>query len=268
MNTKSSILAALTVAVLLPAATGCDTQDVRPNVLVSLPLDTTATPAPGLGSWLVIYTAKDDCGVGDSNCAWFNLRIDGKMAVWPGTYDYVEIFSVNQAGLIIPPGTHVIELVDRLTGTPLITTPPLDMRSDMLHNLAVFGPPGAVQQRWFVDDPALVPEGVSHTRVLNALAGGDPIQPVQCTDTGGVDCTALGAPVEHGGMFEAQLTEAELETFGWRWARPGVTDAVVNRTLLRQSGIAGDSGYVFHMPLRVQATGSGGNCPSCLESSF
>jgi hypothetical protein len=265
MKLKSLTLAlAVPLGALLPAV-GCDTQDVRANVMVSLPLGG-ETPAPGLGTWLYIFTARDECPAGDANCPWFNLRIDGKMVVWPGTYDYVEAASLNMTGLIIPPGTHVIELVETRTGAVLVKTPALEMRPDMLHNLAVFGPANALQQRWFVDDPALVPQGLAHTRVLNALASADPIQPVQCTDTGGVNCTAMGAPLAHGDMVEADLTDEQLETFGWKLVRPGITDAVVNRVSTRRSGPAGDAGYVFQMPVRVW--GNDGTCPSCLQASF
>jgi hypothetical protein len=274
MNFKSSTLAlAASLAALLPAA-GCDTQELHPNVMVSLPLNG-ETPAAGLGSWLYIYVAQDECQPGqDAGCLWYNLRIDGQMVVWPGTaeglYDYVQMSSLNLTGLIVPPGTHVIELVEQWTGIPLIKTEAMEMLPDMLHNLAVFGPRGGLKQRWFIDDPALVPQGVKHARVLNALVGGTALQPVQCTDPDGVDCPALGAPIEHGGIFEAELTDAELGTFGWKWAAPGITDAAVNRMpFLRRSGfIGGDFGYVFHMPIRVQATAGGGDCPSCLQSSF
>ncbi len=262
----NSLTLAVSLGALLPTA-GCDTEDLRANVMVSLPLGG-ETPAPGLGTWLVVVTARDECGIGDADCPWFKLRIDGKLAVWPGTYDYVEAYSVNMTGLIIPPGTHVIELVETRTGAVLVKATPLEMRPDMLHTLAVFGPANALKQRWFVDDPALLTDGLTHTRVLNALVGGDPLQAVLCADTGGVSCAALGAPVAHGDMAEADLTDEQLDRFGWKWGRPGVTDPVVNGLGFRRPVLSGNPRFAFQMPVRVQATGSGGSCPSCVESSF
>jgi hypothetical protein len=264
MNVKL-LTSALALAALLPAS-GCETQDVRPDVLVSIPLGSDI-PAPGLGTWLQIYVAMDEC-VERADCPAFHLYIDGRIAVWPGGYDYVLAGPFNLTALIIPPGTHVIELVEPLTGASLLETSPLAMQADMLHNLAVFGPAGGRVQRWFVNDPALVPEGLTHARMLNALIGGDPIQPVQCTDSTLVSCTALGAPIEHCALFEAQLSGAELETLGWKWAAPGITDAVVNAFPLRGSGFAGDDGYITRIPVRVQARAGGGDCPSCVDMFF
>jgi hypothetical protein len=260
MNTKSVALT-LALGALLPAAAGCETEDVRGNVMVSSPLGGT-TPASGLGSWLYIYLAKDDCPNGKNDCDWYRLRIDGQMVVYEQAFDFVRIYAVNQAGLIIPSGTHVIELIDERTGNVLVKTTPLDMRPDMLHHLAVFGPPGALVQRWFIDVPGQVPGGHRHTRVLNALASGEPIQPVQCADPDRVNCAAVGAPIEHGGMFEADITDADLQMFVWRLAAPGISNAPLNGVLFRTSGAIGDPGYVFHMPVSVDSTTGG------LTSSF
>ena len=261
MNPKTLTLTALTLAALLPAA-GCDTQDVRADVILARPLTDGASTAPGLGSWIYIYLAEDDCAVGQNDCPSYRLRIDGKLVVYEEAGDYVSLHSLIQAGLIIPPGTHVIELVSPTTGAALIASPPVDMRPDMLHHLAVFGPPGALQQRWLVDDAALVPAGAVRARVVNALAGGSAIEPVRCT--GGIDCTPLAAPLAHGAVFETDAAPADLEqrSIGWRVA--GVAGAVFNGLVYRTSGST-PAAFAFHMPVRL---GTDGQCPSCIGASF
>ena len=263
MNTKPLTLAALTLAALLPAA-GCDTQDVRADVILARPLTDGASAAPGLGSWLYIYLAKDDCASGQNDCPSYRLRIDGKLVVYEQAGDYVSVYSVNQVGLIIPPGSHVIELVSPTTGAALIASPPIDMRPDMLHRLAVFGPPGALQQRWLVDDAALVPAGAVRARLVNALAGGSAIEPVRCTDAQRLDCTPLAAPIAHGAAFETDAAPADLEqqSIGWRVA--GVAGAVFNGLTYRTSEVT-PSAFAFQMPIRLS---SNDQCPSCIGASF
>ena len=171
-------------------------------------------------------------------------------------------------GLIIPPGTHVVELVETRTGAVLIKTPPLEMRPDMLHTLAVFGPANALKQRWFVDDPALLTDGLTHTRVLNALVGGDPL-------SGGAvygyrrrelhGAGRAGRARRHGGSRPHR--RANWTGSAGSGAAPGSAPAV-NGLGFRRPVLSGNSRFAFQMPVRVQATGSGGPCPSCVESSF
>jgi hypothetical protein len=262
MNTKPLTLVAVTLAALLPAA-GCDTQDVRADVILARPLTDGASTAPGLGSWIYIYLAEDDCTGGQNDCPSYRLRIDGKLVVYEQAGDYVSINSVTQAGLIIPPGTHVIELLSP-TGATLIASPPVDMRSDMLHHLAVFGPPGALQQRWLVDDAALVPAGAVRARVVNALVGGSAIEPVRCTDAQGIDCTPLAAPIAHGAVFETDAAAADLERRALGWRVAGVAGAAFNGLVYRTSGST-PTAFVFHMPVRLA---SDSQCPSCVAASF
>jgi hypothetical protein len=263
MNMKPLTLTAATLAALLPAA-GCDTQDVRADVILARPLTDGASTAPGLGSWIYTYLAMDDCAAGQNDCPSYRLRIDGKLVVYEQAGDYVTINSGTQLGLIVPPGTHVIELVSPTTGAALIASPPVDMREDMLHHLAVFGPPGALQQRWLVDDATLVPAGAVRARVVNALAGGSAIEPVRCTDAQAIDCTPLAAPIPHGVVFETDAARADLEqrSIGWRVA--GVAGAAFNGLVYRTSGST-PSAFAFHMPIRLA---SDGQCPTCIAASF
>jgi hypothetical protein len=263
MNTKPLTLAVLTLGALLPAA-GCDTQDVRADVILARPLAVGASPASGLGSWIYVYLAKDDCAAGQNDCPSYRMRIDGKLVVYEQDGDYVSINSGIQVGVIIPAGAHVIELVSPTTDAALIASPPVDMRADMLHHLAVFGPPGGLQQRWLVDDATLVPAGAVRARVVNALAGGSAIEPVRCADAQRIDCTPLAAPVAHGAVFETDAARADLEqrSIGWRVA--GVAGAVFNNLLYRTSGST-PSAFSFNMPFRLA---SDGQCPTCGGATF
>jgi len=258
-------LRALTVALaaLLPAA-GCGTEDLRGDVIVASQLTVGLTPDTGLGGWLYVYLSKDECGVDNAACGTYRLQIDGKYVVWAESFEYATMFSANAIGLIVAPGPHVFALVGE-DGNTIATTETVEARADMFHHLAVFGPAGALVSRWLVDDPAVVPAGMVRARIVNALAGGAAIAPVQCTDPERVTCAALAGPLVHGGVFQGDFAPAALEQQELGWRVDGVAGAVFNGAFYRNSGPTSGASYSFHMPLRLNADPS---CPTCIGSSF
>jgi hypothetical protein len=149
-----------------------------------------------------------------ANTAVYRLFVDDKLLVADGTY-----LQLNSSSGVccpaVPSGQHVFELRDE-SGARYVATPPLDARAGLLHQLIFFGDGAAPEFRFYVDDPAPVPAGMTHVRLLNATTTRQDLVALRCTDIPAGICASLGtAPVAYGRTFEVDWPRAELAQLQW-----------------------------------------------------
>ena len=254
----------LALAAAIPVA-ACSTEEVYPKV-TPYPSD----PYSAVG--IEVYMIRDDFLTQDSPPAYrslppYGVTVDGIAASQDGIHPLIASPNIS-VGVLVQPGTHAIALVDG-QGHVAAVSPPLEAKLGVRTVVAFFGGPTSLRARVLLDDPATVPAGSTHVRVLNALADHQPIQIVQCPTAldGRVPytasaCTPLGDPVAHGDVFETDTGADVANRLGFYWAAPGAGDAVVSDVSI----YATTGGFVTRIPIQVQ--GPAGTCPSCIVLQF
>jgi hypothetical protein len=268
----------LLVGTLLSAVTvgACSTQelaaDPRQVMLV-------AVASPEYDSAVGIFVIRDDAydaSLAPRNLSPYDVTVDGRFAAWDAA-TAVQASPNSSVGFTLPSGSHVIALVDdsgqeAVTSPPMVTRPGFDPVTHFVFSPAVvfFGSPTALRARVLLDDPALVPAGSVHVRLMNALADHQPIQVVQCpTDVDGSTpytagaCTRLGEAVGYGDVFEQDAAPEAVNRLGYFWAAPDAVDPVVMSISLGRPPVGG---YLTRIPTQVQ--GPRNACPSCIFSEF
>jgi hypothetical protein len=263
---KASIVATMRIVALAAAAlagASCATEEVHGQVMVAGALSPDAPPPPGTGAWIIIAVSRDDCLPDGTECPWYRVRVDGKWLVHDAGAgnEYFSAGGSGMIGFIAPAGPHVFELVDS-GGDVRVATPVVQTTDDTFHTLAVFGAPAALEQRWIVEDTAVVPTGMVRAYLVNALGNHDPIQPVRCAAGLQPPCAALAGPLVHGEAFEVDSPAGTEDTLGWQWV-PGGAGAAVNGVVHRTSFAAFP---LFGMPTHLLPPDS--QCPSCIWSTF
>jgi hypothetical protein len=265
-------LVALGAALLSTGALGaCSTDDLHPDVTILG--DASADSA------MSIYVVREDAYTADlvpRNLAPYRVRVDGRLVAYD-TRNFVLVGSNACYGLTLPAGEHVVSLVDDQGRTAVIsptveTRPGLNPSAPVFGSAIVFfGGPNTMQARAFLDDPAALPAGSIHARVMNALADHQPVQVVQCptaldgsrTYTGG-ECTPIGDPIAYGEVFETDATPDVVAKLGFYWAAPGAVNPVVAPANLSSQTLT--SGFITRIPTMVQ--GAANSCPSCIFTEF
>ena len=162
-----------------------------------------------------------------ANTTVYRLFVDGDLLVDDGTY--FQFNSSSGASMAIPSGQHVFELRDP-SGGRYVTTPPLESRPGLLHHLVFFGDGSAPEFRFYLDDPAPVPSGMTHVRLLNATSTREDLTALSCTNIpiATASCAPLGtAPVAYGETFEVDWPRGALLQLGWSAAGMNVPQPIV-----------------------------------------
>jgi hypothetical protein len=257
------------------AVSACSTEQVSPDPTKVIFV---AVASPEYNSAAGLFVIRDDAydaSLMPRNLAPYGVTVDGRLAAWDETF-FVQAGPASALGFTLPAGSHVISLVDD-QGRVAVTSPPMDTRpgfdpatSSFSPAVVFFGGPTSLRARVIFDDPALVPAGSVHVRLMNALADHQPIQPVQCpTDVDGGTaytagaCTPVGDPIAYGAVFEQDAAPDVAARLGYYWAAPDAVDPVV-MSISRGRATAG--GYVTAIPTQVQ--GPGHQCPSCVFTEF
>jgi hypothetical protein len=262
-------------AVALDAA--CTTEAVQPKVIA---LDGKANSAIGL------YLIRDDSldpAVSAQQLPSYRVAVDGNYLVYNGSA-YVQAAWTTAWDLPVAAGSHVVALVDG-QGQPVVASAvenkpfaPLPL-PPYRASVVFFGNPTAFGARVLIDDPAALPAGAVHLRVVNALVDHQPLQVVQClTDLDAssshtvatATCTPVGAPTAYGDVFDTDAGADVVNKIGFYWAAPGTGDAAVRG--INAGGpsiyvpVRPSNGFVTRIPFQV--AGPASPCPSCILSSF
>lgn len=278
MPTRSLMFAcALLSAVALAAA--CGTEDVHPNVIHRDPTSSTNT---AIAFFLIRDDAYGPDGDYQPQTTPFNrVRVDGSYLVdgYAGESTYLQANNLSALDLRVAVGSHAVALVDEqghvVAASPAIETKPFASPPLPSYHPTVvfFGSPSALRARVLIDDPAALPAGAVHLRVMNTFVDHQPLQIVQCLTTIGFDtvpaagtCTPVGAPLAYGDVFETDAGADVVDTLGFYWAAPGAVDPVVQSIYGVGPSPYIDAGastsFVTRLPARVKGPGSA--CPSCL----
>lgn len=245
----------------------CGTDEIQRQ---AAPLVPGANGAAGSGAWLWVYLSLDTCVPDGSPCPGYRLDIDNLPVLWDdGSGDYFPVGGMSGSGFTVPLGRHTFSLLDPSSGQKVVGTAAMDMADGMAYSLVFFGPPESLEQRWIVNDPSSVPVGMTHVRLLNALASQNAIQPVHCAGNLQTSpCDSLGPPVAHGEMFEIDNPSDTLASLGWRVSVPIAGGAVVAPMTTPSSGLAGSpyAPFTLYVPLHLQKASS--ECPSCIWANF
>jgi len=249
----------LVVIISAAAPVACSSQELHRDVFV---LEETGGPAAWEAPASVnFYLYRDD--VFDSNdVAIFNtppyrLRFDGLDVVWDSG-EYVDLGAIGSLwGPRFPVGDHLLEVVSDDPSLPSVGTT-VSLVSNQVHHVVVFGDPRAPQFRFFRDDPATVPAGVTHLRLVNGLDRRQQITPARCVGST-PSCVALGAPLAFGESFEIDEPSETEKQLVWQLT----DDASINGPIW--SGLhphfaalpTGElSPFMLAVPLHIKATGS------------
>jgi hypothetical protein len=257
------------LAVILAAASfGCSTEEVHRDVFI---LGVTGGPAAWEAPASVsFYMYRNDLRDGDDefrDLPSYRLRFDGLDVVWD-TGEYLSIGAGNSLhGPRLPAGDHVLEVVSDDASLPAAGGN-LSLVSNQLHHVVVFGDPHAPQFRLFRDDPATVPAGATHLRLLNGLDTGQPITPARCMDDA-PSCVAIGAQLAFGELFEIDEPAQTPFELVWGLANgdPNVRGPMATG-LHSQLGNLPDgepSPFMLTIPLHVTPATSP-TCPGCTSS--
>jgi hypothetical protein len=210
---------AMILAAAAPAA--CGTEELHQDVFV---IGETGGPA----AWetparVTVYLFRNDLyDDADGRRSFphpYRLRFDGLDVMWAVGEDreYPPVYVDNVFRLApFPAGDHGLQVVPNDPSLPLVGGN-VSLVADQEHHLIVFGDPQAPQYRLFRDDPATVPAGVTHVRLLNGLDSGLAIQPARCADPQS-PCVALGAPLAVGESFEIDEPTETRGQLAWRLA--------------------------------------------------
>ena len=267
---------ALLFAVALGGA--CTTEDVHPNVVM------VASPNAGIAFFLIRDDAYNPDGTANYELPLYRVTVDGSYLTFNES-TYVDVRGPTAAwDLPAPAGTHVVGLSDEqghaVAASPAIETKPLATPPLPSYHPTVvfFGGSTSFRARVLIDDPAALPAGVVHLRVMNAFVDHRPLQVVQClTDldanavvqTAGT-CTPVGAPIAYGDAFETDAGADVVNKIGFSWDEPSTGDVAVQGI-----NAGGPSGYVAgasrsfitRIPIQVLDPGSR-VCPTCILASF
>lgn len=118
--------------------------------------------------------------------------------------------------------------------------------------------------RVFISDPAAVPAGTTHVRVMNAISDHQPLQIVQCPSSFDSnwtytesDCAPVGAPIAYGDVYETDATPDVVGKLGFHWAGAGATSPSAVTPINR----AGAGAFIMHIPTELSAPQD--RCPTC-----
>jgi hypothetical protein len=202
------VLAAAFALATLSAA--CATEEIHQDTLVARQGD------PADGAAIRFYFERSDIAPGDTSAPVYRPVVDGRLLVVQG-WDDVVLFPGNGFCCpVIPAGRHTVALRDA-SGATYIETPLLETRAGLVHHLVVFGDGTAPEFRFYVDDPATVPAGMAHVRLLNALASRQALEAQRCPDDPTAPCTPLGdVGVAYGDTFETDSPRDTLTQLTWR----------------------------------------------------
>ena len=245
--------ASYSLLALATAVTGCGTKTVEPAVINVGLSDGRPTPEKAT---VILHMSRDDESPPREDAVVHRLRIDGRFAAW-NEAEFVTFFA-GSTMLTVAPGQHVYEIVDA-DDNAIATTGLLETKSGISHFLAVFGAPDALQHRWFANDPAVVPAGSSHIRLLNALKSRDALQPLLCPGGDVAACAAAGPALNHGETFEVDHPADKVAELKWRWnpsAPGGGTPVTYDMTRLYPFQAPCTPGTLM-MPVYLGADGSG-----------
>jgi hypothetical protein len=257
----------------------CKTEDVHPNVLV--------LNAPS-NSAIAFFLIRDDAYGPDGAQIYYQhplyrIAVDSSYLAYDET-TYVQPGSTIAWDLPVAAGSHLVSLVDEqghtLAASPAIETKPFAAPPLPSYHPSVvfFGSPATLRARVLVDDPATLPAGAVHLRVMNAFIDHQPLQVVQCLtdlDAGSTvptagTCTPVGAPIAYGDVFETNAGADVVNKLGFYWDAPGTVDAAV-----RGINAGGPSGYIeagasssFVTRIPIQVSGPTSPCASCILSAF
>jgi hypothetical protein len=197
-----------TLLLLAAFAAACTTQELHQDTLVAGQVN------PSDGASIRLYFSRGDIAPGEVSPL-YRVVVDGKLLVHPG-WDAIELFSGNGFCCpVIPAGRHTFELRGE-DGAAYLTTPLLETRAGLTHHLMVFGHPSAPEYRWFVDDPATVPAGMAHVRLLNAVDDGAALEPLRCPGNAVEACVAAGPAIAFGETFETDSPRDTVGELSWR----------------------------------------------------
>ena len=162
------------------ALAACSTDDVRPDV--------TLVSDPSFDSRISLYVTRDDAYDADltaNNLSPYRVQVDGRYVAYDES-QYILAGSNGSVSFALPAGEHVVALVDD-QGRTAVTSPTVETKpggdpAQPFSSPAIvfFGGPTTMRARVIVDDPAAVPAGSIHVRVMNAFVDHQPVQVVQC----------------------------------------------------------------------------------------
>jgi hypothetical protein len=248
------------LAIMISAAApiACSPEELHRDVFV---LEETGGPAAWEAPASVnFYLHRDDLNINGrfQDQPAYRLRFDGLDVVWD-TGEYVGIGAGSFiSGLRFPVGDHLLEVVSDDASLPPAATN-VSLASLQVHHMVVFGDPHAPQHRFFRDDLATVPAGMTHLRLLNGLDDGQRITPARCADSG-LPCVAVGAPLAFGELFEIDEPTETRQQLMWR-----LTDGDASVSGPMASGLhprlaalpTGElSPFMLTVPLHINASGS------------
>jgi hypothetical protein len=205
----------------------------------------------------------------------YRCTIDGKAATW-NTSTYATFLPNIYQHFPVPSGSHAITIIDDASHVSTATLtiearpdgPPPDSDPGHFANymaVVFFGGASGMNTRVLISDPATVPAGMTHVRVMNAFSDHLPLQVVECpasfawdqTYTAG-DCAPIGAPIEYGAMYETDATPDVVTRLGYYWTGLGGGAAAV--APIDHLDAAG--GFITRIPTDVW--GPSDRCPSCI----
>jgi hypothetical protein len=258
--------AAYLAVILTAAPVACSTEELNREVFV---LGETGGPAaweaPASVNFYLYRNDVHDANDGFRDLPAYRVRFDGLDVVWD-TGEYVRLGASNALyGPQLPAGDHVLEVVSDDPNLPTAGSN-LSLVSNQLHHVVVFGDPHAPQFRFFRDDPATVPAGATHLRLVNGLDAGQRITPARCMDSA-PSCVAFGAPLAFGESFEIdEPTETKMQLV-WRLA-----DRDSNIGAQMASGLHSGFGnlpngepspFTLMIPLHISTSPT---CPGCTSA--
>jgi hypothetical protein len=192
----------------LPAA--CATDEVHQDTLVARQGDSADSAS------LRFYFARSDVAPGATSPL-YHVLVDGRLLVLSGSEE-VGLYAGNSfCCAVLPAGRHTFELRDQ-GGATYVQTPLLETGAGLAHHLIVFGDPAAPEYRLYVDDPATVPAGMAHVRLLNALDSRQSLSPQRCPGNALGACAPVGADVDYGETFEIDSPRETLGELTWSLA--------------------------------------------------
>jgi hypothetical protein len=272
--TRPLVACALLAAAALDGA--CTTEDVHARVLT---IDRDAN------SHVAVYLIRDDAPYGTTEQRpIYRVTVDGSYLTG-GEHEYVQTGGTNAWDIPVAAGVHMASIVDEqgsaAVASPVFETKPFVAEPLPSYHASVvfFGSPSAFLARVLIDDPATLPAGAVHLRVVNAFGDHRSLQIVQCladldaiaTVPSAGTCTAVGDPIPYGDVFETDAGADVVNKVGFEWAGPGAVDAAVAGINAggRPHGpiSAGVSSlFVTRIPMGVVTPSS--SCPMCVLSSF
>jgi hypothetical protein len=135
-----------------------------------------------------------------------------------------------------------------------------------MHHLVMFGDPASPQFRFFADDPATVPSGGRHLRLLNALDHGQPIQALRCPGSV-LPCGSFGTPIAFGEILELDEPTPSLNELRWSTAETAADGGSQMAASANSSWPSPETPHFpFSLMIPLHIGAATGGCPGCTTS--